>query len=186
MNNEHSLGKQENPYSEPPATVFQNTTDVEDRSVVANSKQKRILNGGVHPTNVIAFHAYLGKSENSPSLHHTLIYDTVITNVGGSYNHHDGVFTAPVSGVYVFNWSTYSGYNSDIFTVLMVNSNQKSGTRSDSLNVREDHTSSGCAVVEITQGDIVFIRTHPTSSSTGSIISYPGLYESSFSGWLLH
>lgn len=50
LNNEHSLGKQENPYSEPPATVFQNTTDAgEDRSVVANSKYKRILNGGVHP-----------------------------------------------------------------------------------------------------------------------------------------
>lgn len=50
LNNEHSLGKQENPYSEPPAIVFQNTTDAgEDRSVVANSKYKRILNGGVHP-----------------------------------------------------------------------------------------------------------------------------------------
>lgn len=54
LNNEHSLGKQENPYSEPPATVFQNTTDVEDRSVVANSKQKRILNGGVHPSKLSA------------------------------------------------------------------------------------------------------------------------------------
>lgn len=50
LNNEHSLGKQENPYSEPPAIVFQNTTDAgEDRSVVANSKHKRILNGEVHP-----------------------------------------------------------------------------------------------------------------------------------------
>lgn len=52
LNNEHSLGKQDqdNPSSEPPATVFQNTTDAgEDRSVVANSKEKRILNGGVHP-----------------------------------------------------------------------------------------------------------------------------------------
>lgn len=55
LNNEHSLGKQENPYSEPPATVFQNTTDAgEDRSVVANSKQKRILNGGVHPSKLFA------------------------------------------------------------------------------------------------------------------------------------
>lgn len=54
LNNKHSLGKQENPYSEPPATVFQNTTDVEDRSVVANSKQKRILNGGVHPSKLSA------------------------------------------------------------------------------------------------------------------------------------
>lgn len=55
LNNEHSLVKQESPYSEPPATVFQNTTDAgEDRSVVANSKQKRILNGGVHPSTLSA------------------------------------------------------------------------------------------------------------------------------------
>lgn len=57
LNNEHSLGKQEqeNPFSEPPATVFQNTTDVgEDRSVVASSKQKRILNVGVHPIKLSA------------------------------------------------------------------------------------------------------------------------------------
>lgn len=123
---------------------------------------------------------------NQMGLHHTLIYDTVITNVGSSYNHHDGVFTAPISGVYVFTWKTYSGFNSDIYTVLMVNSDPKSGTRSDSHTVSEDHSSSGCLVVEISQGDIVFIKTHPTSSSAGSIISYLGLYESSFSGWLLH
>lgn len=57
LNNEHSLGKQEQekPFSEPPATVFQNTTDVgEDRSVVASSKQKRILNVGVHPSKLSA------------------------------------------------------------------------------------------------------------------------------------
>lgn len=55
LNNEHSFVKQESPYSEPPATVFQNTTDAgEVRSVVANSKQKRILNGGVHPSKLSA------------------------------------------------------------------------------------------------------------------------------------
>lgn len=53
LNNEHSLGKQdqEKPDSESAATIFQNITDAsEDRSVVVNARQKRILNGGVHPS----------------------------------------------------------------------------------------------------------------------------------------
>lgn len=135
----------------------------------------------------VAFYAYLGKLEGPFDLQHTLIFDKLspMLEVGGSYNRHDGVFTASVSGVYVFSWSTYSGYNGDIVSELMVNSERRGGIRSDNLTVREDHSSSGCIVVDLSQGDIVFIFTHPTSSSTGSIISYPGYYESSFSGWLL-
>lgn len=51
---ELSLGKheQENPDSEPVADAFHKTMDVgEDQSVVVKSKQKRILNGWVDPTN---------------------------------------------------------------------------------------------------------------------------------------
>lgn len=118
-------------------------------------------------------------------MHHTLIFDTVITNVGASYNKHDGVFTAPVSGVYVFSWNIYSNYDGNIFTELMVNSDKKGGTRSDSHTVAEDHNSSHSVIVEVGQGDIVFIRTHPTISSTGNIISSSTSYQSSFSGWLL-
>lgn len=117
--------------------------------------------------------------------HHTLIFDTVITNVGCSYNHHDGVFTAPVSGVYVFNWNLYSSYNGDVVSELMVNSEKKGGRRSYSKTDEEDHSSSGCVVVEISQRDIVYVRTHPTHEQRGDIISYPGVYESSFSGWIL-
>lgn len=77
--------------------------------------------------------------------------------VGGSFNRHDGVFTASVSGVYVFSWSTYSCYNGDIVSELIVNSERRGGIRSDNLTVREDHSSSGCLVVDLSQGDIVFI-----------------------------
>lgn len=56
LNDEHPLGKQkkENPDSEPVATVFENTMDTmeveEDQSATVESRQRRILNGGVYPS----------------------------------------------------------------------------------------------------------------------------------------
>ena len=96
------------------------------------------------------------------------------------------MFTAPTNGIYVFNWNLYSSYHGDVVSELMVNSNSKGCRRSDSSTVNEDHSSSGCVVVALNHGDIVFIRTHLTSQQNGQIISKPGTYESSFSGWLLY
>lgn len=47
---------------------------------------------------VNGFYAYLSQSESTPGLHHTVMFDTVITNVGATYNRHDGIFTAPDTG----------------------------------------------------------------------------------------
>ncbi|XP_056017324.1 multimerin-2-like [Ostrea edulis] len=159
--------------------------DAQSRQVGVPGKreQKRILTGGVSPNHAIAFYAYLSKGE-SVIQHHSVIFDTVITNVGVAYNHHDGVFTAPTNGVYVFNWNLYSSSHGDLVSELMVNSAQKGGRRSDSLRVEEDHSSSGTVVVQINQGDVVYVRMHPTASIAGFIVS-SGNYQSSFSGWLL-
>ena len=127
----------------------------------------------------------MSQSDTSPGQHHTMVFDTEVTNVGSAYNKHDGVFTAPTNGIYVFNWNLYSSYHGDVISELMVNSDKKGARRSDSATVNEDHSSSGCVVVALNHGDIVFVRTHPTFQHSGSIISSPNLYESSFSGWLL-
>lgn len=37
------------------------------------------------------------------SSHHTIVYDTVVINRGNGYNIGDGIFTAPVTGVYAFH-----------------------------------------------------------------------------------
>lgn len=82
--------------------------------------------------NTIAFYAFLGQRERSSGLHHTVVSDRVITNVGTSYNHNDGAFRASVGWVYVFNWNLYSSYHWDIISELMVNSVNLGGRRSDS------------------------------------------------------
>ena len=58
----------------------------------------------------ILFSAKLPKPQSYTVRNNVLQYNRVITNIGGAYNPTDCVFTAPVTGYYVFSWST-SQYN---------------------------------------------------------------------------
>ncbi|XP_062615800.1 uncharacterized protein LOC134277488 [Saccostrea cucullata] len=158
-------------------------SDYSNSSDVHKSQRKRILTGFTFPqTHKVAFYAYLSKFEKSPGVHHTVIFDTVITNVGSFYNHHDGIFTTPTNGVYVFIWNLYSSFHDKVMSELMVNSASKGTRLSSGYTVNEDHSSSGTVVVEISQGDVVYIRTHSTFSPIGDIVSYANLHQSSFCG----
>ena len=47
----------------------------------------RLLVGNVPvQSSTVAFYAYLGKNEINIGLHHSLIFDVVITNLGNGYN----------------------------------------------------------------------------------------------------
>lgn len=114
-----------------------------------------------------------------------LIFCIVIINVGGFYNWYSGVFMVLVSGVYVFNWNIYSGFWGDIILELMVNFFRKGGRWLDSWVIKEDYSFSGCIVVNIKKGDVVFIRIYLKYILKGFIISFFGVYEFLFSGWFL-
>ncbi|XP_048751461.2 uncharacterized protein LOC125663200 [Ostrea edulis] len=47
----------------------------------------------------VAFYSYLSKSETNPGHHQTIIFDYIVTNIGGNYNHYSGIFTPPGNGV---------------------------------------------------------------------------------------
>jgi hypothetical protein len=48
---------------------------------------RRLLVGNVPvQSSTVAFYAYLGKNEINIGLHHSLIFDVVITNLGNGYN----------------------------------------------------------------------------------------------------
>jgi len=51
----------------------------------------------------VAFYAGLTKNFGPVTEHTDIIFDKVITNIGGSYEPHTGRFTAPLNGVYQFN-----------------------------------------------------------------------------------
>lgn len=60
----------------------------------------------------VAFSATYPKSF-TPVSGHTVVFPNIISNVGGGYNNQDGVFTAPVDGVYVFFCKMTQGMNND-------------------------------------------------------------------------
>lgn len=70
--------------------------------------------------------------------HQTVIFDHVETNIGQAYNQHSGVFTVPISGVYIFSYTVFTDAN---FT--------------------------GCTVLALKLGDVCFVRLHPTYPKTG-------------------
>lgn len=105
-----------------------------------------------------------------------IAFDTVITNVGGAYNSHAGVFIAPVPGVYVFATTIMSyGGATDTFHIL------KNGTRVAGLyhNSQSHETTSMTVVLELKQGDDVSVaNVDPDQTIHGAMYN-------TFSGFLL-
>ena len=139
------------------------------------------------PIKVTAFYAQLSQTEHAPSAHHTLIFDTVKTNQNGAYSKFSGIFTAPVSGVYCFMYTTrVTCHSSSVRSSLeIVRNNDVEGsiyTSDDGCNSQV--TMTGSVVVHVNQGDEVYIRTHGTYTGDFNIFS-DAYGKSSFAGWLI-
>ena len=122
--------------------------------------------------------------ETSVGHHQTFVFDQVVTNVGGNYNRHSGIFTSPSQGVYVFSWTLFCQTSGYFYSEVVVNSNPIGALRCSAEGATNMRHVTGVVVVEVNQGDIVYIRTHPTSSTTGGVLS-SYVYRSSFTGWKL-
>lgn len=89
----------------------------------------------------------------------TIVFPHILSNVGGGYNNQNGIFTAPMDGVYVFFCKmTQSANNNDFFYQFILNGSVKTVTlvfgRSDDTN----RTSSTLIVLQLSRGDRVWIK----------------------------
>ncbi|XP_062573744.1 uncharacterized protein LOC134235630 [Saccostrea cucullata] len=132
----------------------------------------------------VAFYAYLTTEEKDPGPGHTLIFRTVVTNAGNYYNHHNGIFTSPGHGVYVFSW-TISVWDY-IGTEVLVNSHPIGAMYTTAYDVPDIRTTTGVVVVMLNENDVVFVRVNGNSTipRKGHIFS-DSHYKTSFCGWKL-
>jgi hypothetical protein len=122
--------------------------------------------------------------ETNPGHHQTIIFDHVVTNVGGNYNRHSGIFTSSEHGVYTFIWTVYCSTSGYFIAELVVNSNPVGEAYCNAQGAGNIRNSVGAVVVEINMGDIVYVRTPPSGTVVGQIFSNNGAH-TSFSGWKL-
>ncbi|KAM3590301.1 uncharacterized protein V6R79_007172 [Siganus canaliculatus] len=109
----------------------------------------------------------------------TLVYKTVITNIGSAYNPATGIFTAPVAGIYYFTFF-YNAGGSDIVSLeLMKNNEIIVSIHEYKSSADSDDSGGNAAFMQLQQGDQVFVRLNANSHVWGNG------YFSTFSGFLV-
>ncbi|XP_062613749.1 complement C1q tumor necrosis factor-related protein 3-like [Saccostrea cucullata] len=110
-----------------------------------------------------------------------LVFPSVITNEGNGYNPSNGIFTAPISGMYVFFVNVQSYSTQHIYVDIVLNGSTKVRTMAYSYNNNDSYESGpNLAVLNIQKGDAVWIKRH---SGSGYYHNGP---ITTFSGFLIH
>jgi hypothetical protein len=84
-------------------------------SGIPSEKMRITSTGQILTTNQPAFLAYGNGDSFTPLSGSYLWYPTVHLNRGNHYNASNGVFTAPIAGVYYFSWSDIGGDVNDVY-----------------------------------------------------------------------
>jgi hypothetical protein len=114
-----------------------------------------------------------------------LVFDVIKTNLGGGYNRHSGMFSAPSAGVYVFTWTMYTGKHGNTAFALYVNDDIVGSTFGETDDVQDDYDSdSGTVVVSLNENDDVYVRSVMPCST--SVVSGAWHTRTIFAGWKLN
>jgi hypothetical protein len=149
------------------------------------------FNGIVTMPNQPAFYAY-GVTDDTRSGPSYMTFPNVLNNKGNHYNTSNGVFTCPVGGTYIFNWSNIGNNMDDVYRLYInVNNTHICG----GLQLRIDTTAQGSEyVVNASKQVLITLSANDTvriyfSSDNGNPL-FPAsnngtVHFASFSGYLI-
>lgn len=136
------------------------------------------------PVERVAFYAYLSNPDAASSaIHHIIVFDKAVTNVGNAYHPHSGTFIAPRSGLYVFTWTIRQDGTNHHITELLVDNNIVNVIYMNPGGNVMSGSVTGTVVMHVNQGDDVLVRTG--SNSNNGIIRSDNDGRSAFAGWNL-
>ena len=128
------------------------------------------------------FSAYKSSSESGISDKVTIRFESTYINIGEHYHTEDGIFIAPVSGIYMFHWTIATG-GSAFSTQLMVGGTVKASNLIPYPGGAD--SSSAMVIINVQKEDHVWIQIHGSNKHVYGASSYFGNYQSTFSGILL-
>ncbi|XP_052105645.1 complement C1q-like protein 3 [Mytilus californianus] len=105
-------------------------------------------------------------SKHIQNFNGVVVYDTVITNTGSSYNPSNGNFIAHYEGLYFISWTTLTEPNNYFITDLIHNSKQIVSNHASARGVSTEYmTATQSVVLQLAAKDEVFIKSRGTQKS---------------------
>ncbi|KAL4219930.1 hypothetical protein ACF0H5_020342 [Mactra antiquata] len=133
----------------------------------------------------VAFYAYMRTTGTAVCFkdHETIVFDTVVTDISGSYNNRDGIFDAPVTGAYTFAITVVPVSYHWVSFEIVADGTVLGGAVGDSEGIDSHNSGSVTVVVHLQAGAHVYVRRGggSTECATGSWTSFVTL----FAGWLI-
>ena len=109
----------------------------------------------------------------------TIVYDVVNTNIGNAYDPRSGLFTAPVSGTYVFFTNCMATYSTSEGAYIKVEGNSVAGCYSWQPPSTATKQGAALAAVHVQAGQKVWVQLYENAESVR------GGTWNSFSGFLV-
>ncbi|XP_062617936.1 C1q-related factor-like [Saccostrea cucullata] len=140
----------------------------------------------------VAFYAYYSNNFKALTTGTTLVFDSVITNLGNGYHNRTGIFTTPSSGVYAFTWTVnaaglhVAGSSGNEYGEMNASIKQNGVTRgsikADSERKNDDDSATGFVVLSLSLGDKIKIVSDKFNGQ-GGMYSDDEYGRTSFSGF---
>ena len=121
----------------------------------------------------------MGVQDVTLGLDQTLVFDKILTNIGGFYHATTGIFTAPQDGIYVFHVSLMTLPGKDMYLYINKDGQNIDDVYSDGRNDISTESVSETWILSLEEGSEVWIA----AFRPGDV---HGWCHSQFSGFLLH
>ena len=132
----------------------------------------------------IAFCAYLDHNVYHMGIGHVIKYNKALLNDGSGYNTHTGIFTAPLTGVYLFTFS-FDSHAGKTELRLSIDDVNIVGSVVDHVGTNNNLLVGGnSAIIHVTKGQAVWTETYYTDNQ--DIESQESYRKTTFSGVLLY